>query len=108
MSRLADTRAFLHRLHRAIIEERIRFTWKADDEIAGLGWSRQDAVDQLGVLEESHLLRTEAPRVAKAGLIWVFCPLAWELEQHLWIRLTENDDLTMLVSFHLAEGDPWT
>ncbi len=108
MPRPADTRAFLERLARAIVEERLRFTWKADDELAGLGWSRQDALDQLAVLEPEQLLRTEPARGAQGGVIWVFCPIAWEVERHLWIRLTEGANYTILVSFHLAEGDPWT
>ena len=108
MPRPADARAFLQRRARAIVEERLRFTWKADDELAGLGWSRRDALDQLAVLDQEQLLRTELAKSAGAGIIWVFCPLAWELERHLWIRLTEGADYTILVSFHIAEGDPWT
>ncbi len=104
----ADTRTFLQRLEQAIADGRLQFTWKADDEIADLGWSRQDALDQLAVLEPAHLLRTEPAKGASFTLVWVFCPTAWELDRHLWIRLTETEDHPILVSFHLAEGDPWT
>ncbi|MFH1466887.1 MAG: hypothetical protein ABIO70_21060 [Pseudomonadota bacterium] len=102
------TVAFLHRLRRALDERRVQITWKADDEIASLGWSRQDAFDQLMVLEPADLLRTEPAKNQDFNLIWVFCPFAWDLEGHLWIRLTERADRTFLVSLHLAEGDPWT
>ena len=45
---------------------------------------------------------------AEFELIWVFCPLVWEVDQHLWIRVAENVDGTVVISFHLAERDPWT
>lgn len=108
MSDPNNARAFLHRLERAIAEERLIFSWKADDEIAELGWSLRDTLDQLSVLDVPELLRTEASKGSRTGLIWVFCPFVWHLDRHLWIRLTERDDLAILVSFHLAEGDPWT
>ena len=104
----SDVTAFLLRLVGALESERVRFTWKADDEIAALGWSRGDALDQLMLLASSDLLRTEPAREPGFTTIWVFCPLAWELDHHLWIRLSESDDHTFLISFHLAEGDPWT
>lgn len=100
--------AFLTRLKAAIDDSRVRFTWKADDEIAELGWSRQDALDQLALLAVDELLRTDPPRSADFGPVWVFCPLAWDLDRYLWIRLTEGVDHTFLISFHLAQGDPWT
>jgi hypothetical protein len=101
------TTAFLTRLALAIAEGRVRVTWKADVEIAELGWSRQDAFDELSALAAADLLRTEPGKHPDFRRIWVFCPLAAELEEFLWIRLAERDDHTFLVSFHLAEGDPW-
>jgi hypothetical protein len=104
----SDVAAFLERLAAALDSSRVRLTWKAEDEIAELGWSRQDALDQLALLEPGELLRTEPSNSPDFDLIWVFCPLVWELDRHLWIRLTERHDHTIVVSFHLAEGDPWT
>ena len=103
-----DVRAFLARLVAAVAEGRVRITWKADDEVAQLGWSRQDALDQLAVLESRDWLRTEPSKSPDFDAVWVFCPLAWELDQYLWIRLAERPDHVFLISFHLAEGDPWT
>lgn len=103
-----QTTAFLHRLVAALDEDRIEITWKADDEIAALGWSRQDALSQLRGLDLTDLLRTEPSKNPDFHLIWVFCPFAWDLDGYLWIRLAERADRTFLVSFHLAEGDPWT
>ncbi len=101
--------AFLERLSRALVERRVRLTWKADDEIAELGWSRQDAFDQLGILTEDDLLRTELPRSPNFSIIWVFCPPIPEFDgdRFLWIRLAEQPDHVFLVSFHIAEVDPW-
>ena len=107
MSTTRSTRAFLRRFTAALSEGRVRITWKADDEIATLGWSRQDALDQLAALEARDLLRTEASNHPDFQTIWVFCPLLWALERHLWIRLCERADHVFLISFHLAERDPW-
>lgn len=98
---------FLNRLVAALDEDRVQITWKADDEIAALGWSRQDALSQLRALDSADLLRTEPAKSVDFDVIWIFCPFVWDLEGHLWIRLTERADRSFLVSFHLAEGDPW-
>ncbi|MBI4701311.1 MAG: type II toxin-antitoxin system MqsR family toxin [Deltaproteobacteria bacterium] len=103
-----ETGTFLERLRQARAASAVRITWKADDEIAEIGWSRRDALDQLAALTEEDLLRTEPANHADFETIWVFCPLAPELDRHLWIRLAEREHHTLLVSFHLAEGDPWT
>ncbi len=76
--------------------------------MALLGWSVEDVLAQLAALEPAELLRTEPARSAEFELIWVFCPLVWEVDQHLWIRVAENVDGTVVISFHLAERDPWT
>ena len=107
MPRKDQISSFLKRLVAALDEDRVQITWKADDEIAALGWSRLDALDHLRVLDPADLLRTEPAKSPDFDLIWVFCPFAWDLEGHLWIRLTERADRTFLVSFHLAESDPW-
>ena len=39
--------AFLDRLATALATARVRFTWKADDELADLGWSTADATEAL-------------------------------------------------------------
>jgi hypothetical protein len=103
-----DAAPFLLRLAVALENSRVRVTWKADDEIASLGWSRRDALDQLTVLAPEDLLRTEPSKSPDFDTIWVFCPLAWEHDRYLWIRLSERTDHTFVISFHLAEGDPWT
>jgi hypothetical protein len=108
MARGTDASEFLARLAAALKTARVRITWKADDEIASVGWSRQDALDQLRLLEAAELLRTEPSMSAEFTTLWVFCPLAWDLDRYLWIRLTENENRTFLVSFHLAEGNPWS
>ena len=103
-----EVAAFLSRLAVAIGEARVRFTWKADDEVAELGWSDDDALGELALLTAGELLRTEASRSIDFTLIWVFCPLAAELDRYLWIRLAEDTCGTFVISFHLAERDPWT
>ena len=103
-----DVTAFLARLAAAIEERRVRFTWEADDEVAELGWSEADALLEIAALSSSDLLRTEPSRSADFTLIWVFCPLAAEIERYLWIRLAEDTRGTIVISFHLAERDPWT
>lgn len=100
--------AFLDRLSTALATDRVQITWKALDELAALGWSHQDALAQLALLQPEDLLRTEPSRSPDFGTIWVFCPLAWEADQFLWIRLTERGDANLLISFHFARGDPWT
>lgn len=102
-----DVAAFLARLAVAIKEARVRFTWKADDEVAELGWSDADALREIAALTVGDLLRTEASRSIDFTLIWVFCPLAAELDRYLWIRLAEDTRGTFVISFHLAERDPW-
>jgi hypothetical protein len=102
-----DVAAFLARLAVAIEEERVRFTWKADDEVAELGWSDADALREIAALVVGDLLRTEPSRSVDFTLIWVFCPLAAEIDRHLWIRLAEDTRGTIVISFHLAERDPW-
>ena len=77
MPREDQITAFLNRLVCAIDEDRVQITWKADDEIAALGWSREDAFRQLMVLDQADLLRTEPAKNPDFSLIWVFCPFAW-------------------------------
>jgi hypothetical protein len=103
-----DVSAFLTRLADAIEHGRVRFTWKADDEVAELGWSDADALGDIAALTAGDLLRTEPSRSVDFTLIWVFCPLAAELDRYLWIRLAEDKGGTIVISFHLAERDPWT
>jgi len=102
-----EVAAFLARLAAALKERRVRFTWKADDEIAELGWSEEDVRLELASLAAADFLRSEPSRSADFVLIWVFCPLAAELDRHLWIRLAEDVRGTIVISFHLAETDPW-
>jgi hypothetical protein len=104
----AAVRAFLERLGAALANQRVRFTWKADDEIADLGWSDLDAYAELDALRAADFLRTEPSRSHDFTIIWVFCPLASELQRHLWIRLAEVPGGAIVISFHLAERDPWT
>jgi hypothetical protein len=108
MSRRERIIVFLKRRVGALDDDRVRITWKADDEIAALGWSRCDALQQLRALAPADFLRDEPAKNQDFKTIWVFCPFAWDLECHLWIRLAERADRTFLVSFHPAEGDPWT
>lgn len=100
--------AFLGRLAVAIRATRVRFTWKADDELADLGWTLDDAYAELFGLRAGDFLRTEPSRSIECTVIWVFCPFVQEQERHLWIRLAEVPDGTLVISFHLAERDPWT
>ena len=100
--------AFLDRLATALATARVRFTWKADDELAELGWSTGDARDVLAALTVADFLRNEPSRSVDFTLIWVFCPLLPELDRYLWIRLAEDVGGTLVISFHLAERDPWT
>jgi hypothetical protein len=62
---------------------------------------------ELAARVAEDLLRTEPSRSADFVLIWVFCPLVVELDRHLWIRLAEDASGTIVISFHLAESDPW-
>lgn len=94
MASRPDVAAFLDRLTVALAESRVRLTWKADDEVAELGWSDIDALSEIAALASGDLLRTEPSQSVDFTLIWVFCPLVAELDLHLWI--------------HLAERDPWT
>ncbi len=107
MASRPDVAALLDRLVVALEESRVWFTWKADDEIAELGWSEADARDELTALSAVDLLRTEPSRSDDFTLIWVFCPLVAELDRYLWIRLAEDAGGTIIISFHLAERDPW-
>jgi len=100
--------SFLDRLTTALAESRVRFTWKAEDEILELGWSDADARDVLAHLTTGDFLRTEPSRSVDFTLIWVFCPLLPELDRHLWIRFAEDTGGTLVIRFHLAAGDPWT
>lgn len=102
-----DVGLFLARLAVAVQESRVRFTWNADDEVADLGWSTADALGEVAALSAVDLLRTEPSRSADFTLIWVFCPMAAEIDRYLWIRLAEEVSGT-IISFHLAESDPWT
>jgi hypothetical protein len=100
--------AFLSRVARALAADSVRITWKADDEIADLGWSHADALNLLAVLVPDDLLDTEPSRHPEFALIWVFCPaLPEDDDTFLWIRLAERSDETFVVSFHPAAGDPW-
>ena len=103
-----DVAALLARLKVALRESRVRFSWKAEDEVADLGWTEEDAHGELAALTSADLLRTEPSRSVDFTLIWVFCPLAAELEQYLWIRVSEDSVGTLIISFHLAERNPWT
>ena len=104
----SETIAFLARVSRALAADRVRITWKADDEIADLGWSHADALDQLAALLPDDLLNTEPSRHPDFAVIWIFCPvLPEEDDTFLWIRLAERTDETFVVSFHPALGDPW-
>lgn len=103
-----DVPALLRRLSAALRTSRVRFTWKAEDEFTELGWSHRDALDELAALTPSDFLRTEVSRSADVACIWVFCPLLPEREEFLWIRLAEDAAGTIVISFHLAERDPWT
>ncbi len=86
----------------------MRVTWKAADEIAALGWSHADALDQLASLVPDDLLDTEPSRHPDFALIWIFCPALHDPhDTFLWIRLAERADETFVVSFHPASGDPW-
>jgi hypothetical protein len=100
--------AFLDRLATAVATARVRFTWKAGDELADLGWSTADAADVLAGLTVADFLRAEPSSSVDFTIIWVFCPLVPELDRHLWIRLAEDGAGTLVISFHLAERDPWT
>lgn len=100
--------AFLDRLATALATARVRFTWKADDDLADLGWSTADATEALAALTVADFLRTEPSRSIDFTIIWVFCPLVPELDRYLWIRLAEDAGGTLVISFHLAERDPWT
>ena len=100
--------AFLDRLAAALLASQVRFTWKADDELAELGWSTADAREALADLTAADFLRTEPSRSVDFTLIWVFCPLLPELDRYLWIRLAEDAAGTLVISFHLAARDPWT
>lgn len=105
----AETAAFLTRVARALAADRVRITWKADDELGELGWSHDDALYQLAALVSDDLLDTEPSRHPDFTLIWVFCPPLPDDDDgsFLWIRLAERTDETFIVSFHLAQGDPW-
>lgn len=103
-----DVASFIQRLEVALTESRVRFTWKADDELAELGWSEADARDELAALDPTDFLKTEPSRSVDFSLIWVFCPLLPELDRYLWIRLAEDAAGTIVISFHLAGRDPWT
>jgi hypothetical protein len=103
-----DAGAFLVRLAVAIEEGRVRITWKAADELAELGWSEADALQEIAALRSTDVLRTETPRSVDFTLIWVFCPLVAEVDRHFWIRMAEAAHGTIVISFHLAERDPWT
>ena len=108
MPSASAVRAFLARLAASLETSRVRLTWKADDEMVALGWSVEEVLAQLAALEPRDLLRTEPARSPEYELIWVFCPLVWELDQYLWIRLAEDAEGNIVISFHLAERDPWT
>ncbi len=105
----SETIAFLARVARALATDRVRITWKADDEIADLGWSHTD--------RRARPARRVAPRRApqhravaapRLPLIWIFCPaLPDEDDTFLWIRLAERSDETFVVSFQPALRDPW-
>lgn len=103
-----DVAAVLARLALAIEEARVRLTWKADDEVAELGWTDADALLEVAGLSKFDLLRTEPSQSVDFTLIWVFCPLVHDLDCHLLIRLAEDASGTIVISFHLAERDPWT
>ncbi len=62
----------------------------------------------LAALNVADFLRSEPSRSVDFTVIWVFCPLVPELDRHLWIRLAEDAGGTLVISSHLAEGDPWT
>jgi hypothetical protein len=64
---------------------------------------------QLAALVSDDLLDTEPSRHPDFTLIWVFCPPLPDDDDgsFLWIRLAERTDETFIVSFHLAQGDPW-
>jgi hypothetical protein len=64
-----DLAAFLRRLALAIAEERVRFTWKADDEVAELGWSDAEALLELAALSPADHRRTEPSRAVDFTLI---------------------------------------
>ena len=108
MASRPDVAAFLDRLAVALAESRVRLTWKADDEVAELGWSDGDALSEIAALSSRDLLRTEPSQSVDFTVIWVFCPLVPELDRYLWIRLAEDTRGTIVISFHLAERDPWT
>lgn len=102
-----DVAAFLARVAVALSSGGVRFTWKAQDEIAELGWSDADALGELSALRAADLLRTESSRASNATLIWVFCPFIADLDGHLWIRLSEDAHGNLVISFHIAERNPW-
>lgn len=100
-------RSFLARLHAAVQSRRVRVTRKTEQELEELGWEVEDVLVSLGDLAERDFLRREPARVATHDLVWVFCPSYWD--GVLWIRLVEQADaFVLVVSFHPAEGDPWT
>jgi hypothetical protein len=71
----SETIAFVarvSRVSRALATDRVRITWKADDEIADLGWSHTDALDQLAALLPDDLPNTEPSRHPDFALIWIF------------------------------------
>ncbi|HNC94616.1 MAG TPA: hypothetical protein PKW90_00755 [Myxococcota bacterium] len=108
MPPIQSVAAFLNRLKMAMEAGCVRFTWKAEDEIAELGWSEADAMGELAALHSTDLLRTETSRSADFTLIWVFCPFAADLDCYLWIRLAEQGSGSIVISFHLAGRNPWT
>lgn len=102
-----DVPAFLMRLQAALVARKVRFSWKADDERLWLGWSETDALDELSCLSKTDFLRTEISRSLNDSTIWVFCPLVADLDEYLWVRLAEDNQGTLIISFHLAERNPW-
>lgn len=82
--------AVLDRLATALATARVGSSWKADDELADLGWSTADATDVLAALTVADVLRTEPSRSVD------------------WIRLAEDAGGTLVIRFQLAERDPRT
>lgn len=104
----AQTRRFLLRARDAAKRGDVLPTTKADEEMADMGWEREDLLQQIAALQEEDFLRTERSRYDDHAVMWVFCPPYWD-GSYLWLRLVERGAVSILVvSIHPAGGDPWS
>ena len=106
MRRTTTPLAFLKKLSTSLARGRIEVRRKANDELTVLGWELSDLLLQLRALNEADFLRVETAHRDDRRVVWVFCP-DWWAGGWLWVRLTEEEGDVVVVSFHLAQGDPW-